>query len=210
MKSKYHIEISNQVLDRFFSKEAIKQIIIANIKQDRPSYQFDHDYIHFDSSAFNAGFAYLAEQENILYQAIENESYPLAWTAIGRILHSWQDFYSHSNYVSLWLRDKDQPKPDEIDHDDQTILYSPYLKSGKNYGLVEFIALIPGISKLITPFMPADSHAKMNLDSPKSGTKFDYAFSAAKKRSANVVEKIINHIGDENFGQERIKAFLGK
>jgi hypothetical protein len=210
MKSKFHREITTSVLGCHFSDAALNAIIKANIKQDRIKYQFGHDYIHFDGSAFSEGFEYSHSQETELYNAIDIKDYKNAWVCLGRILHSWQDFYSHSNYVRLWLEKTLDGKPEMIDHDDQAIFRSPKLKSGKNYGLIEFIALLPGLSKVLTPLMPSDSHAKMNLDSPKSGSYFEFAYAAAEKRTAQVLDQIFNFMKDKKFEQDRINAFLGK
>lgn len=210
MKTKYHIEISRKALKNHFSDEVIEKIIRANIKQDLPKNQFGHDEIHFDSSTFTEGFAYINENETKLYKAISESDYEKAWASLGKILHSWQDFYSHSNYVHLWKNKVKEPVPDMIDPNDLDIFRSQDLKSGKNYGLPDYLALIPGISKLVTPRMPADSHAKMNLDSPKSGPSFEFVFHAAQKQSVAVINQILIHIEDQNFNQENINAFLGK
>jgi hypothetical protein len=210
MKTRFHIEITRNALEKYFSPNALQRIIRANILQDRIKYQFGHDYIHFDSSAFIEGFDYIFEQLTKVYESVKNNEYQPAWKSLGRILHSWQDFYSHSNYVYLWLDKTSDPKPQHIDYDDQKIFTSPVLQSGKNYGIIEFIALVPGISILVKPFMPADSHAVMNLDCLKSGQAFQFAYHAAKKRTENVVKDIIAHLENKKVDNEKIKAFLGK
>jgi len=210
MKTKYHIEITQSVLKNYFSQEILEKIIRANIQQDRVKNQFGHDYIHFDGSAFSEGFSYIEEHEAILFRSIEDSDFETAWAALGRILHSWQDFYSHSNYVQLWRQGEGCLDAENIDHNDMEIFNSPELQSGKNYGLIEFFAMLPGLSIIIKPLMPGDSHAKMNLDSPKSGPFFNYAFAAAKKRTKHVVDALLEEMRYKSIKTELIKAFMGK
>jgi len=210
MKTKYHVEITQSVLKNYFSQEILEKIIRANIQQDRVKNQFGHDYIHFDGSAFSEGFSYIKEQKAKLLKSVEDSDYQTARAALGRILHSWQDFYSHSNYVQLWYQKEGRIDVEEIDHKDLDIFNSTELKSGKNYGLIELFALLPGLSRLIKPFMPEDSHAKMNLDSPKSGPFFNYAYTAAKRRTKHVLDALLEEMQYKNTKIELIKAFLGK
>jgi hypothetical protein len=210
MKTKYHVEITQSVLKNYFSQEILEKIIRANIQQDRVKNQFGHDYIHFDGSAFSEGFSYIKEQKAKLLKSVEDSDYQTARAALGRILHSWQDFYSHSNYVQLWYQKEGRIDVEEIDHKDLDIFNSTELKSGKNYGLIELFALLPGLSRIIKPFMPEDSHAKMNLDSPKSGPFFNYAYTAAKRRTKHVLDALLEEMQYKNTKIELIKAFLGK
>lgn len=209
MKTRYHIEITQDVLGKYFSQDTLKKIIRANVLQDRIKLQFGHDFIHFDSSTFVEGFEYISQQQQNLHNAVGEEDYHLAWKSLGRILHSWQDFYSHSNYIDLWFQKTKNPKTTKIDFEDQEIMNSPSLMSGKNYGLIEFIAMIPGISKLIRPLMPPDSHAAMNLDGPKSGLGFQYAYSAAEMRTEQVIKQIFDHIKGQYKDRKRLMAFTG-
>lgn len=210
MKTKYHVEITQSVLKNYFSQEILEKIIRANIQQDRVKNQFGHDYIHFDGSAFSEGFTYIEDQKAILLKSVEDSDFQTAWAALGRILHSWQDFYSHSNYVQLWHQTTENPSPEEIDHNDPEIFNSPKLISGKNYGIIEFFAMVPGLSRLIKPLMPADSHAKMNLDSPKSGPYFEFAFIAAQKRTKQEINVILHQLFTLDIKREAIHVYLGK
>jgi hypothetical protein len=210
MQTKYHIEITRRALEDYFSDKALKQIISANIRQDRISYMLGHDYIHFDGSAFEEGFQYISSQEDLINKHIEVANYDQARDAFGRIIHSWQDFYSHSNYILLWKRGNQNSPPESIDINDPMIINHPEFESGKNYGVIEFIAMIPGLSGLITPLMPPDSHAMMNLDAPSSGTDFAYAYWAALKQTCAVYEDIIQQLISRNFNQNIISLFKDK
>jgi hypothetical protein len=210
MKTRYHIEISRNSLGDHFSETSLNTILKANVRQDKLSNQFGHDYIHFDGNAFEQGFMYIKDQQNIVIQSIYAETFLEAHQALGRLLHSWQDFYSHSNYVWLWMKENIGANPSDIMHNDQQILNSPHLRSGKNYGIMEFIAMIPLLSHIITPLMPEDSHAKLNLDSPKSSLSFPFAYHAALKRSKAVYADIMRLLLANKIDDDNIRVFLGK
>ena len=210
MKTKYHIEITHNALHKHFSSKALRTIIKANIHQDRIKYQFNHEYIHFDSNAFKKGFEYIALNEKIILDNVKLREYAIARKALGRVTHSWQDFYSHSNFVNLWLEKATSSSPEDINFDDYEILSSPNLQSGKNYGIIEFFALIPGISKIVIPLMPEDSHAKMNLDSPASGPNFPFAYWAAFMRTLEFYERILFKLDEHDIASDQIRAFHDK
>ena len=209
MESKYHKIITKSCFESWFSETALQAIIKANIKQDRVTFLLGHDYIHFDGSAFKAGFEYIDDQFLILYESIKKTQPQEAWAALGHISHSWQDFYSHSNYVLLWINKNNSLDPHDISPDDQGILTHTQLISGKNYGLIEFLSMIPVIKKLILPLMPEDSHAKMNLDNPQSSPLFSYAFQAALKRTEMILISIETKLADENIDDLLIHIFRG-
>jgi len=191
MNSKYHIQITSKALADHFSGRALKTINRANICQDSIKNQIKHDWLHFDSNTFTEGFDYIKKQKEIAVEAIEMGEFKSARAAFGRLLHTWQDFYSHSNYVRLWLEANQTTSPEEIIHDDDNILSHPDLRSGMNYGFLEYLALLPILTSFITPRMPDDSHAKMNLDSPRSGPLFYYAYNAALKRTTTCYDELM-------------------
>jgi len=207
MKTKYHVQITQRALGNQFSERALNTIIKANNWQDRIVNQFSHDEIHFDGSAFDAGFDYIAGQEQILMEHLQKEEYQQSWQAFGRIAHSWQDFFSHSNYVRLWLNIHGNCPPEEITIDDADILTHPKLASGKNYGVIEMIAMLPGISLLVKPLMPPDSHTHMNLDSPSAGLEFNYTYWAALKATSAVYENVMVRIHSELKSENMAKKF---
>ncbi|MDY6872352.1 MAG: hypothetical protein SVR81_00075 [Chloroflexota bacterium] len=211
MKSQYHREITVKALSPFFSQIALEEIVRANLRQDRPLNQVGHDYIHFDGSAFDEGFAYIREQQENLIDRIQHGDFMAARRCFGRITHSWQDYYSHSNYVRLWHATHPESPPEKIDPADPNIMAHKDLASGRNYGLPEFLAMIPGLDTLIIPRMPADSHAKMNLDSPASGLLFAFNFQAALKRTRLAYRNIIASFKSRGFTRSgQIDPFHGK
>ena len=209
MKSQYHLEITRKALAPYFSEEALQSILRANIGQDKIINQFGHPYFHFDSNSFVEGFAYIDAQEQLVVEFIIQENFRQARQALGRITHTWQDFYSHSNYITLWISDHPDSGPEDIDPADPVYLDHPNLISGNVYSL-DFLALVPGLTKLITPLMPEDSHAKMNLDSPASGPLFLYNYQAGLKRTHLEYERIITLCRDNHISDLRMSQFLDK
>ena len=109
-----------------------------------------------------------------------------AWSAFGRLTHTAQDFYAHSNYVDLWLAcqpDGALPTPSEIDPVDPDLIDTRALRSGRIYMPLELLGMLPGLRSFALRFLPRDSHAWMNLDSPERGPNFNYAFQAGLKRT---------------------------
>ena len=210
MKTKYHIEITTKALSDKFTEKALGDVIQGNIQQDRIKNQFGHDYIHFDGSAFETGFSYLMQQKQDLIDHLSHDYFTAARFRFGRITHSWQDFYSHSNYVKLWRETAGNIPPEEIVINDPIIMDHPELKSGKNYGLIEFFALIPPFSKWIKPIMPEDSHAKMNLDGPEVGEYFAFAYHAALKQTVCAFQELMTLFQSEDITQKKVRSFLGK
>jgi hypothetical protein len=187
MKRQYHIEMTREALGEHFSGSALQVIIKANINQDRLAGQFFHDEYHFDNNAFDKGYRYMNEQRGYILATFMGTgvSPVVAWEAFGRLLHSAQDFYAHSNYVTLWLDSKnDTPHSSgEIEPLKKDILQSPKLHSGKVYFPLDMLYFINPIRPLVLKLLPKDSHGWMNLDSPEQGFKFDYAIRAAVKRT---------------------------
>ena len=192
---KYHEEITRKALENHFLPPALSDIIQANIKQDGLLGQIGHSHFHFDNNAFNESRAYIQDQREKLFSNMGVNKPVSARKHLGRLLHSLQDFYAHSNYVTLWLQRYDPrslPHYDSIDPCDDQILVCSKLRSGKLYYPLEILSFIPVLKEVVLPLLPRDSHARMNLDGPESGEKFLYAFSAAAKMTNIEFEDIIS------------------
>ncbi len=180
-----HRLITREALRDQFSQRAIDAILSANLYQDRPAGQVGHDEFHFDNNAFAQGTAYLEKNRTAVRAALENGDALSAWHAFGRLTHAAQDFYAHSNYVTLWLDRfpaEAWPPPEEIDPLDRDLLAGPLLRSGRIY-LLEPLSWIPALKRFVLPLLPRDSHAWMNLDTAAQGPKYAYAYAAAVKRT---------------------------
>jgi hypothetical protein len=208
MLTQYHIEIMLNSLGDRFSPRAMSAITYANIHQDRLSGQFGHDEFHFDNNAFEKTYAYIEEQRALTISSLQKNEALSAWAAFGRMTHTQQDFYAHSNYITLWLdrfAGQTPPPSSEVDPVDLTLIQHPNLRSGKVYYPFELLYFIRKTRAFSLRWLPKDSHAWMNLDTPEQGFKFDYAMQAAIKRTVIEFEKTT-----AGFSQEMCKLFLDK
>ena len=191
-----HEEMTREALGEHFSPRALEIIIAANRKQDAIRGQIGHDEFHFDNNAIEKGLRYINEQRGFVLASLLSPGVLSAWIAFGRLTHTAQDFYSHTNYISLWL---DQhpgtpPTPSEIDPVQKSLLRSPSLHSGKIYLPMDALYFVPFLRKFALKLLPEDSHGKMNLDSPAQGPRFEYARAAAVKRTQHefdILKKIL-------------------
>jgi hypothetical protein len=186
MLQKIHAEITRQALQDRVSDRALDRIIEANLHQDRLLGQIGHDEYHFDNNAFEKSYAYIEEQRKLVVSSLQAEDIPSAWAAFGRLSHTAQDFYAHSNYIDLWLAcqpDGVLPTPSEVDPLDPDLIDTRALRSGKIYLLLEALSFVKLLKPLVLPLLPRDSHAWMNLDSPEQGSSFVFAYQAAVKRT---------------------------
>jgi len=192
MLTEYHIEIMFESLGDHLGARPLGVTTTANIKQDQIRGQVGHDEYHFDNNAFAKTHAYIEAQRALVGSSLREKDVMSAWRAFGRMTHTVQDFYAHSNYITLWLDRFDgqaPPPPPEVDPLDPGLLNSPDLRSGKTYYPFEFLYFIHATRAFSLRFLPKDSHAWMNLDSPAQGFKFEYAMQAAIKRTRIEYEK---------------------
>jgi hypothetical protein len=207
MLRRYHIEMLHLALDDTFSPRALEKIIAANIHQDRPLGQIGHDEYHFDNNAFKKSYAYIEEQRALAVASLMAHQVPAAWAAFGRLTHTAQDFYAHSNYIDLWLahgHNGARPAPPEVEPMEAAAIHSSALRSGKVYW-IEILTLIPLLRPLIMPVLPRDAHGWMNLDAPERGPNFKYAFQAAVKRTRIEFEKTTKALP-----QDLVRLFLDR
>ena len=185
-----HDEMTREALGTRFSPRALEIIIAANLKQDSLRGMIGHNEFHFDNNAFEASYRYINEQRGYVLASLLSPGVLSAWIAFGRLLHTAQDFYSHSNYVSMWLDGQNgrSHAPPEIEPLRKDLIQNPGLHSGRIYMPFDALYLIPFMRKLSLAFLPRDSHAWMNLDSAECGPHFAYARSAAVKRTVHEFE----------------------
>ncbi|MBN1451475.1 MAG: hypothetical protein JW963_10710 [Anaerolineales bacterium] len=191
MLTQYHATITRKALSERFSSRALEAIVAANLGQDNLRGQIGHDEYHFDNNAFEKSYAFIEAQRALTVSSLQDGDVPVAWAAFGRLTHTAQDFYAHSNYVDLWLArftDKTPPSPLEIDPLMDELVNSPELHSGKLYYPLEALSFVPFLKRFVMPLLPRDSHAWMNLDSPERGKRFEYAIEAALKRTRHELD----------------------
>ena len=194
MLKSYHNEICTRALGSIFSLRALNVIIAANLAQDGLRGQIGHPEFHYDDNAFEASSFYIEKQRQTILDTLKsNGKIPKnAWEAFGKLTHTAQDFYAHSNYIRLWAKrhhPAELPAPKDVSALQPEIMNHPELHSGKVY-LVDWLAFIPGLHGLTRRILPPDSHTHMNLDSPKQGSLFPYALKAATKRTIIEYEHI--------------------
>ena len=200
-----HREVTREALNGRLSPRALEIVVAANIRQDALRYQIGYDQYHFDNNKFDASDRYVHEQRGYVLANLLTPVVAPAWVAFGKLTHTVQDFYSHTNYVSLWhsrYKDSTPPPPPEIDAVDGSLIRSRELCSGKVYYPLEILYFIPGFRRLALSILPRDSHAHMNLDSEKCGPLFAYARVAAVKRTQHelsVLEKLLTPEMFERF-----------
>lgn len=203
MLTEYHIEIMFESLGDSTGSRALAVMTKANLRQDRFTGQFFHDEFHFDNNAFAKTYAYIEKQRGLVIESLHKKDVESAWQAFGRLTHTVQDFYAHSNYVTLWLDrfdGKTPPPPGEIDPLHPDLIHSPDLRSGKTYPPLEWLYYVKRLRHFVLPLIPRDSHAWMNLDSPGQGFKFEYAMQAAIKRTRLEYERTMKGLQKELIG----------
>lgn len=182
MKEKYHRQITLEALSPHLDGSVLKTIISANLGQDVLRYQFGHDHFHYDNNSFIAADSYVADLRQAVLAAMHKEHAIAARGFFGRLTHTVQDFYAHSNYVTLWRERFPYATEREIEPELPELLKNSRLCSGRLYYPLEVLAFVPALRHLVLPFLPHDSHAWMNLDSPDQ-PGFELAFAAAVKRT---------------------------
>jgi hypothetical protein len=203
MISKYHIEMTREALKAHVSERALEIMVAANIKQDALRNQIGHDEIHYDNNAIDKGDRYINEQRGYVLATLLSPGILGAWVAFGRLLHTAQDFYAHTNYVTLWLDQFDgtPPPAPEIEPLKKELVRSPSLCSGKVYFPMDVVYMIKPLRPLALKLLPKDSHGWMNLDTPEQGPKFDYAIAAATKRTAHEFDLLRKLLTPEMFAR---------
>jgi hypothetical protein len=202
----YHRLVLQRAIGGRVSSRALAAINAANLSQDslrgllRPEF-------HFDDNQIGRSLAYLESQRLAAAEAQR----PLGgWQAFGRLSHAAQDFYSHSNYVALWLEQfpaERWPAPGAIDALDARLRHHPRLFTARVYFPFEALCLFPALRPALKPYLPRDSHAWLNLDGPEAGPLFPYSIEAAVQRTADELDQTLAAIGRAR-GQAAAAAFL--
>ena len=202
MRICYHIEITRQAIGAQVSPRALDVIVCANIQQDSLPYQFGYDHFHFDNNSFKESYAYIDEQRALVCTSLERGDAESAWRAFGRMIHTAQDFYAHSDYIPRWLARFEGgtlPAPEQVDPVSSEILNHPGLSSGKLYYPLEALTFIPKLGKLFAPLLPTDAHAHMNLDGPDETHRFDYVMQASIKRTGLEFDQTTDQLSSDHF-----------
>jgi hypothetical protein len=195
-----------ETLGRFFTPEALKAIIAANVWQDGPATLLGHEYVHFGSGQFKEALGYINDQHALISTA---DAPHRMWTAFGRLTHGAHDFYAHTNYVDLWLQKHgglQNTQPHEINGLDPELLNSPDLRSAYFYWWRDLIYYVPGLGGFARKYLVFEgSHEAMHLDDPSRGPRFYYAIEAAKQRTLMEYQRAARALTSE-----KLMMFLGQ
>jgi len=210
MNSYFHTLITIDALGDKFSENALNEIIKANVKQDSIIGQVFHSEYHYDNNKIILSNQYITNQKLVCLQAIRRSSIKSARKAFGRLIHTAQDFYAHSNYAKLYA--KFPPSPDFhepfFDCLDSEILNDKDLRSHKVYFPIDHLSIFPFLAKILRKHAPYNSHLRMNLDTPLSGELFVLVYRFAIKRTCAELNSILSEIGNAN--DTNFIKFLGK
>lgn len=192
----YHEQITRSALGAFFGAEALQAIIAANFSQDDLRNQLGKPHLHFDNDKIAEGLAYVEAEHRQIQNSRGNVG--VQWESFGRLLHTVQDFYAHSNYVDLWLSHNgglDNTTPDQINGLDRALLNHPDLRTGHFILWRDLVYFVPLLSKLVRRvYVPPNSHEAMHLDFPQRGPQFDYALVAARQRTRHEYDKVLSSL----------------
>lgn len=210
MNSYFHTLISIDALADNFSVKALNEIIKANVNQDSIIGQLFHQEYHYDNNKITQADRYIEKQKHICLKAIERSSIISARKAFGKLIHTSQDFYAHSNYARLYsmLSPNNDLLDPSLDCINKDILNNKNLRSHKVYFPLDYLSIFPYFAKHLNKYAPVDSHLRMNLDTPLSGELFILVYRLAVSRTRaelNSVKSAISNVNLDNF----IK-FLGK
>jgi len=92
-----HSEITKAANDGILNSKQLGLVIWYNILQDSHQTQ---SCIHFDNCAFAEGLDYIGGEWDLV-EASSDKYSDVALAAFGRLLHTVQDFYAHSNWIEL-------------------------------------------------------------------------------------------------------------
>jgi len=192
MNRPIHVNITSAALARTgdLSRDALKLICDANVDSDSfPRHTFIHSQ-HFDDDEIEAGRRFLAKalercSSNLVRASeLRDDTVALSWFqhglyAFGRMIHSIQDFYSHSNWICLT-----GPKPETWlplgDFGIYTKVKTEYFEVIKEYvtgtGAEEYLKDPKlWLARMIDPD-EKDYHGYMNYD--RAGTIADRCYTA--------------------------------
>ena len=98
---KRHALITQGAAATILTKDEIQVVVNANLTQDLRQVE---SRIHFDNCAFKEGSLYIEKQWEMIDSDGDRRS-SSSLSLFGRLLHTVQDFYAHSNWVEIHLNE---------------------------------------------------------------------------------------------------------
>lgn len=194
MQARYHIQITHAAVGDRFTQSDLQRIVRANLSQDRLPNLVLHPELHFDGGALREAQAYISQQRRLAVRLLMHGDRAGALDAFGRLTHTRQDFYAHSNWTALWVvrhGGPDRVTPDQVEICPNPLAV-PGLISGKA-SVIHFLACrIPLYGRWHARHMtPHDDHEAMNLDHPGRGPMFSYAVAAATRHTVVELDTLL-------------------
>jgi hypothetical protein len=183
MQAQYHIDMTKVALAGRFADDALAEIVAANVGQDSLwSVLGAEPHRHFCDPVLARSLAYIEEEHQLIGELAQQEDAESQQrAAFGRLLHTVQDFYAHSNYVDLWLAGEVFQGPAGLP---PSGLSHPQLRIGDWVWWRDLVFYVPVAGPLVRRcWAPANSHEAMNLDSPARGPRFGWAVALARQRT---------------------------
>lgn len=213
MLARYHDAITRAAIGLHFSAEAYDTLIRANWSQDAVPGLFD-EVRHYTGDTREKAPAYIDEEfARIAELAPQPDRVTELRQAFGRITHTTQDFYAHTNYVDLWLAASgglDNTTPDQIDGLDDSLRHSPDLILCTFVNWRDWLYYVPLIGDLFRRiYLDPQSHEAMHLDMPSRGPKYHYAAEAARQRTVVEYNRACDLIR-EHGGHDALTRFHGQ
>jgi hypothetical protein len=195
MQARYHVEITRAALGPWFDEADLQAIIQANLSQDRLRNLVFHPELHFDGGALHAAEAYIERERRLIVDiTTAHGDRRIALAALGRLIHTRQDFYAHSNWCALWVEQHgglERASPDGIE-----ICAGPLETAGLFSGKASVFHYLASRAPLYGGWhrrhlLPPDDHEAMNLDDPGRGPLFYFARAAALKHTVVELEMLL-------------------
>lgn len=207
MHSYYHTLVTIDALSTSLSSGALSEVIRANLQQDSIIGQIFHNEYHFDNNKLAEGVAYIRQQEHACLEYIQSAQFSRARRAFGSLIHTIQDYFSHTNFVRLFNIDQNIEIMAQLEII-QMINEIKLIKSHMVHIPIDLFKLPPTIYLLIRDHLPKNSHAYMNLDTPLSGIDFLKSYQVSVRMTKNALDRIYK--SDVIQNHQGFKTFLGK
>lgn len=195
MNEEYHRQVTAEALGDQLNHEELEIVIQANVGQDRVWNWLTTPERHYDGRFVAKAEVYMAEERAHAIEAFRSGNRVAALQAMGRLLHTRQDFYSHSNWMKYCA-----DNVDTWDEMDPAICPDPLAIAGI-YGarapfLIHALYLVPVLGSLIKRvYLPADFHEAMHLDDPSRGPLFAPSLVAARKHTRLEWDRVMSTLG---------------
>jgi hypothetical protein len=209
MLARFHISMTEEAIGQHFDKGDLDIIIRANLEQDSLRNIFN-PIVHFDDSRLEESQEYIVAQRRLAADHFLAGDRQEALRALGRLLHTRQDFYAHSNWAALWVERHgglEATRPDDVE-----ICADPAGEAGVMTGRASlfwyFACRLPLLGNwLERSVAPSDSHEVMNLDYPERGPLFAYALQAATNHTREELRLLLDSLAVRG-GQQAHSDFL--